>query len=273
MVSFLGVPTGAAYHVVVALTQILGPLGPGLAAGAAIVVFTVAVRLLLSPLSFFALRGQASLARLQAKVAELRQRYARQPERLQAELTALYRAEGGGMLAGCLPLLLQLPFFSVMYRLFRSATVDGRPNGLLSRNLLGTPLGSHWLSGAGLVSVHGLVFAGLLAALAGAAFLAARAARRAQAVPVSAPGQPAGASVLGRALPYTTVLIGAFVPLAAGLYLLTTTCWTLAERTVISRLQARAQAAPADPPKSGRAGQPGQALRCGRGQARLTGRG
>ena len=34
MMNFLGVPTGAAYHVVVALTQFLGPLGPGLAAAA-----------------------------------------------------------------------------------------------------------------------------------------------------------------------------------------------------------------------------------------------
>src|ERR1700729_1489013 len=97
MMNFLGVPTGAAYHVVVALTQFLGPLGPGLAAAAAIVVFTVAVRLLLSPLSFLAIRGKASLARLQRKVTELPKRSPSQPDRLQAELTALYRAEGGGM--------------------------------------------------------------------------------------------------------------------------------------------------------------------------------
>ena len=43
-------------------------------------------------------------------------------------------------------------------------------------------------------------------------------------------------------LPYLTIVIAAFVPLAAGLYLLTTTAWTAAERTVLMRrIQARQQ--------------------------------
>ena len=149
MLSFLNAPIGLAYHLVFGLAQLLTPLGAGLATAAAIVVFTAAVRLLLSPLSYHAYRGQAAMTALQPKIAELRKRYASQPERLQRELTALYRAEGSGLLAGCLPLLLQLPFFSVMYRLFLSPTVAGRPNDLLTRSVLGTPLGSHWLTGAG----------------------------------------------------------------------------------------------------------------------------
>ena len=70
------------------------------------------------------------------------------------------------MLTGCLPLLLQLPFFSVMYRLFLSGTVGGKANELLHRTLFGTPLGSHWLSGPGPISGQGLVFLGLFALLA-----------------------------------------------------------------------------------------------------------
>jgi YidC/Oxa1 family membrane protein insertase len=47
---------------------------------------------------------------------------------------------------------------------------------------------------------------------------------------------------LTRVLPYLTIVIAAFVPLAAGLYLLTTTAWTAAERTVLMRrIQARQQ--------------------------------
>jgi YidC/Oxa1 family membrane protein insertase len=42
-------------------------------------------------------------------------------------------------------------------------------------------------------------------------------------------------------LPYFTVVVAAFVPLAAGVYLLTTTAWTLAERALVQRaLAARA---------------------------------
>jgi YidC/Oxa1 family membrane protein insertase len=255
MLGFLGAPVGAAYHIVFALAQFLTPIAGGLATAAAIIVFTMAVRLLLSPLSVLVYRGQARSARLQPRVAELRRRFAHQPDRLQAELMALYRAEGGGTLAGCLPLLVQLPIFSVMYRLFVSRTVSGHPNALLARDLLGTPLGSHWLTGAGLVSVHGLVFLALFALLAAIAFVTVRAARShsvrrpatsaAVAGTVAAgtvaagtiaagtvPGQPV-LEALGRILPYTTLIVAAIVPLAAVLYLVTTTGWTAAERAVM----------------------------------------
>ena len=244
MLGFPGAPIGAAYHIVFALTQFLAPVSGGLATAAAIVVFTAAVRLLLSPLSVLAYRGQVRMSRLQPRIAELRRKHARQPDRLQAELTALYRAEGGGILAGCLPMLLQLPFFSVMYRLFLSKTVAGHPNALLASKFLTTPLGSHWLTGAGLVSIHGLVFLGLFAVLAGVIFLAARSARSpAVASAVVASTVAAGTVVasqpglgwLGQILPYTTLVIAAFVPLAAVLYLVTTTSWTTAERAVLRR--------------------------------------
>ena len=249
MLGFPGAPIGAAYHIVFALTQFLAPVAGGLATAAAIVVFTAAVRLLLSPLSVLAYRGQARMSRLQPRIAELRRKHARQPDRLQAELTALYRAEGSGMLAGCLPMLLQLPFFSVMYRLFLSKTVAGHTNALLARNFLTTPLGSHWLTGAGLVSIHGLVFLGLFAVLAGVIFLAARSARSPAvastvvASTVVASTVAAGTVVasqpglgwLGQVLPYTTLVIAAFVPLAAVLYLVTTTSWTTTERAVLRR--------------------------------------
>lgn len=235
MLGFLNAPMGAAYLIVTTIAHVLTtPLGAGLATAAAIIVFTAAVRLLLSPLSYHAFRGQARISALQPRIAALRARYAHQPDRLQKELTALYRAEGGGMLAGCLPMLLQLPFFSVMYRLFLSRTVDGHANGLLTRDLLTTPLGSHWLTGAGPFNVHGLAFLAVFALLAGAAYLAVRVARTA--APAAAGSQAAAApALLTRILPYTTVVIAAFVPLAAGLYLLTTTAWTAAERAGFRR--------------------------------------
>lgn len=249
MLGFPGAPIGAAYHIVFALAQFLAPVSGGLATAAAIVVFTAAVRLLLSPLSVLAYRGQARVSRLQPMIAELRRKHAHQPDRLQEELTALYRAEGGGMLAGCLPLLVQLPFFSVMYRLFLSKTVAGHPNALLARDFITTPLGSHLLAGAGLIGIHGLVFLALFAVLAGVTFLATRAAKSAAVAAALAAGTVAAGTVtagtaaasqpglgwLGQVLPYTTLIIAAFVPLAAVLYLVTTTSWTAAERAVLRR--------------------------------------
>jgi YidC/Oxa1 family membrane protein insertase len=234
MFSFFGVPVDAAYYLVSGLTGFFTPVLGALAAVAAIVVFTMAVRLLLLPLSLRALRGQAAQARLAPHLQALRQRHAKQPERLQRELAALYKREGTSMFAGFAPLLLQWPFLSVMYLLFRSPQVGGTANTLLSRDLFGVPLGMHWLSGAGPASAQGAVFLGVFALLAGLCWLSARLGRlmTAQAVPGGRGGAApaAGSGLLARVLPYLTVVIAAFAPLAAGIYLLTSLAWSLAER-------------------------------------------
>jgi YidC/Oxa1 family membrane protein insertase len=236
MSSFLAGPIDVAYHIVYWLAHVFAPLPGGLATAAAIVAFTVGVRLLLSPLSFLGMRGQARIAAVQPRAQELRAKYARQPDRLQAELGTLYAREAGGMLAGCLPLLLQLPFFSVMYRLFLSGSVSGKPNGLLNAHLFGAPLGSHWLTGAGPLSAHGLVFLGLFALLAVAAVVSVRIAKATtQAAPTGTAPNAGAIGAITKILPFTTLVIAAFVPLAAGLYLLTTTVWTVAERTLLRR--------------------------------------
>jgi YidC/Oxa1 family membrane protein insertase len=298
MFGFLGVPVGAAYQLVFALTHLLTPVAGGLAAVAAIVLFTAAVRLLISPLSLRALRGQAALARLAPRVQALRRRYGGQPERFQRELAALYKRAGTSPFAGVLPLLAQWPFLSVTYLLFRSATVSGVRNQLLSDGLFGVPLGAHWLSGGGLLAVPSAVFLAISAILIALCWLSARLAKRAAhaaaaadtgakrredsvpAVPVRAvqsrngrekednskkprsAGPPAAgnrsdpaealansktAGWLARVLPYVTVVIAAFAPLAAALYLLTTVAWTLGERRLLLRrtLPSRRRSSPA----------------------------
>jgi YidC/Oxa1 family membrane protein insertase len=281
MPSIFGVPVGAAYHLVSGFTSILTPVLGGLAAVTAIIAITVAVRIVLMPLSFRALRGQAAAARLAPQLQNLRHRYARQPERLQREMAALYKREGTSMFASITPFLLQWPLLSVMYLLFRSAQVGGKPNTLLAHHLLGVPLGSHWLGGAGLVSGPGLVFLGLFALLAGLVWLSVRLGQRmtAQATAVTAaPEKPAkvtsgaaarpasgaaattastaAATTASRAaaqaapvpggalvklLPYLTVVIAAFAPLAAGIYLLVSTGWALVERRLYLRFKAGGQ--------------------------------
>jgi YidC/Oxa1 family membrane protein insertase len=229
MTAIFGVPVDAAYHLVLALTNALTPVLGGLAAVAGIVVFTMAIRLLVMPLSFRALRGQAALAKLAPRIQQLRQRYGRQPERLRRELNALYAREGTSLLGGFVPLLAQWPVFSVLYLLFRSSSVAGGPNRLLSRDLFGVPLGDHWLSGSGVLSAQGAVFFGVLAVLA----VVAR--RMTAATAAAAPGAGGAAGLLGKVLPYLTVVIAAFAPLAAAVYLIASTGWSVAERWVFTR--------------------------------------
>ncbi len=251
MSSLLGVPVDAAYHLVSGFTGILTPVLGGLAAVAAIIAFTMTVRVLLMPLSLRALRGQAVQARLAPQLQALRQRYAKQPERLQREMSALYKREGTSLFAGITPLLLQWPVLSVMYVLFRSPQVGGKPNTLLSHDLFGVPLGMHWLGGGGPASLPGAVFLGVFALLAVLCWLSSRLGRLmtapARTAPASGgPTAPAGTGLLVRVLPYLTVVIAAFAPLAAGIYLLTSLAWSLAEREFFRR-SAMASAGPEVP--------------------------
>ncbi|MFI2611571.1 YidC/Oxa1 family membrane protein insertase [Kitasatospora sp. NPDC018619] len=201
----------------------------------AIVLFTVAVRLALHPLARAAARGEKARARLAPRVAELRRKHRDRPERLREALAGMYREERVSPFAGCLPVLVQIPFFSVMYRLFTT------PNDLLDHTLLGVPLGLHVTGahGAGQWAVFGVLFAGLAAVGAVNFRRARRAAAQATAAQASEAAQVRPAPQPGAALlPYLSfgsVLFAALVPVAAVLYLLTAGLWSAAERAWLYR--------------------------------------
>ncbi|MGV9215500.1 YidC/Oxa1 family membrane protein insertase [Micromonospora sp. RB23] len=230
------------------LTDLLEPLAGGAATVAAIVLLTVAVRLLITPLTVAQVRGERRRAALAPQVRELQQRYADDPATLQREVFALYRSAGANPVAGCLPLLIQAPFLLVLYRLF--ATDEGG-TGLLDERLAGVPLGHHL--GDGLAGAAGPLFAGLLLALLALAWWSSRRARRASAAVGTVAGTPVegpGAATLGRLLPllpFTTVLVALVLPLAAVIYLVTTTAWSALEQVVLRRPQAAPTPAAAHP--------------------------
>ncbi|RLK13519.1 YidC/Oxa1 family membrane protein insertase [Micromonospora sp. M71_S20] len=227
---------GVAGRALAWFTTLLEPLAGDAATAAAIVVLTVVVRLLISPLTLAQVRGERRRVALAPEVRELQRRYADDPGRLQGELFALYRANGASPVSGCLPLLLQAPFLLVMYRLF--TTAEGG-TGLLTERLAGVPLGHHL--GDGAVGGALPLFGALLAALLALAWWTSRRMRRAAAASGTVAGTPTegpGAAVLGRLLPllpYTTVLVALVLPLAAVIYLVTTTAWSAGEQAVLRR--------------------------------------
>nr|WP_251072212.1 YidC/Oxa1 family membrane protein insertase [Streptomyces sp. ISL-43] len=207
--------------------RLLEPLLAESATAAAIVLFTVLVRLALHPLSRAAFRGATPAA-------------------------------------GCLPVLLQLPVFFVMYRAFSSSEIGGAANELLGHRLFAAPLGDRWgdaLGEGGLFGAPGLVFLGLFAAIAAVAAWSAARGRKAAALTAATAaaaggGKPAGVMAdvsaeqrevmrkLGGVLPllsFGTLITAALVPLAAGLYLVTTTAWSVAERVWLQHRKERAE--------------------------------
>jgi YidC/Oxa1 family membrane protein insertase len=216
-------PVSLAHDLVRSLALAVEPVAGEMATALAIVLFTACIRLLLVPLAVAQARGERTRRRLLPRVQELQKKHAKNPERLRRELADLYAAEGASPLAGCLPALAQWPVFAVMYRLFISATVAGHQNLLLTHMLFGAPLGQNLLS-VGLFSSGALVFVGLLALLAVVAWWTSK----------RIPSEGQFGHVL-RLLPYGTVLVAAFVPLAAGLYLLASSAWAAAERAILHR--------------------------------------
>lgn len=221
---------GVAHSALEGLAALLTPFTGGLAAALAIVGCTVAVRLLISPLAWLQARSARRGAALAPQLAALRERHRDDPVRLATETLALQRANGAGPFAALLPALAQAPFFMLMYRLVQPG--PGAPTGVLGGQLGGVPLTAHLAAGLP-------VFAGLLAVAAALAWWSSRRTRLMLAATGASagPAQP-GASLLPRimaVLPYLTVVMVAWLPLAGGLYLVTSAAWTALEQAVWRR--------------------------------------
>ncbi|MFJ4472474.1 YidC/Oxa1 family membrane protein insertase [Streptomyces sp. NPDC089424] len=229
------------------LAELLQPLFHASAAAAAIVLFTAFVRLLVLPLSRASARGQKARTALQPKIAELRRKHRKNPERLQQAVLELHAKEKVSPLAGCLPGLMQIPAFFLLYHLFSNPTIGGEANALLGHELLAAPLGDRWLdalAGGGAFGAAGLVYVALFALVVVVAVFNFRRTRRmtAAGAPIPADGERLpGLGAVGavtKVMPFMsffTLVTVAVVPLAAALYVVTSTTWSAVERAVLYR--------------------------------------
>ena len=83
--------------------------------GVAILLLVVCVRILLFPLANKAYKSMAKMRKLQPRMLELRERYKDDRQRFQKEMMELYKKEGANPVAGCLPMLVQIPIFIALY--------------------------------------------------------------------------------------------------------------------------------------------------------------
>ncbi len=107
-------------------------------AGLAIVIFTIATKVVLLPLTLSQLRTMRVQQQIQPRLRELQKKYKDNREKLNQEMMNLYKEYGINPTAGCLPSLLQLPiFFGIYYavlnlsRPLSLATMLGRWAGML----------------------------------------------------------------------------------------------------------------------------------------------
>ncbi len=84
--------------------------------GVAILIFTLALKLLFYPLADKSYRSMAKMKALQPEMVKLRERFADDKAKQQQELMALYKREKVNPAAGCLPILIQIPVFFALYK-------------------------------------------------------------------------------------------------------------------------------------------------------------
>ncbi|MEU9958136.1 YidC/Oxa1 family membrane protein insertase [Streptomyces sp. NPDC050982] len=232
------------------LAELLEPLFQASSAAAAIVLFTALVRLLVHPLSRASARGQRARAALQPQIAALRKKHGKNPEKLQKAVLELHAKEKVSPLSGCLPSLFQLPAFFLLYHLFSNSQIGGEANSLLAHQLFAAPLGDRWadaLGDGGVLGGAGLVYLALFVIVAAVATFNYRRTKRmmaasASVAPVTGGGQGEqqvpGLGAITKVMPlmsFLTLFTVAVVPLAAALYVVTSTTWSAVERAVLYR--------------------------------------
>ena len=84
--------------------------------GLAIISFTILMRLILFPLAHTSFKSMAKMKKLQPEMQRLKETYPDDRQKMQQELMALYKKEGANPVAGCLPIVVQIPIFFSLYK-------------------------------------------------------------------------------------------------------------------------------------------------------------
>ena len=96
--------------------------------GYAIVLLTIAIRLIFYPLANFSFKSMAKMKAVQPEMMRLKELHKDDKVKLQQEMMALYRKEKINPASGCLPVLIQIPFFFAIYKmLFISLEMRHQP--------------------------------------------------------------------------------------------------------------------------------------------------
>jgi YidC/Oxa1 family membrane protein insertase len=110
-------------------------------AGIGIIAFTIIVKTLMLPLTVKALRSSKAMQELQPKIKELQKKHGNDRQRISQETMALYQQYRVNPMAGCLPMVIQIPIFFGLYRSIMLLSTSGA--GLWDQGFLWLPSLAH----------------------------------------------------------------------------------------------------------------------------------
>ena len=90
--------------------------------GFAIIMLTLVVMVIVTPLTLKGTRSMIKMQHLQPEMKKIQTRYKGDREAMNKEMMAFYQANNINPMGGCLPLLIQAPVFMVLYNVLRGMT-------------------------------------------------------------------------------------------------------------------------------------------------------
>ena len=225
--------------------------------GLAIILLTLATRVILLPLSIKSTRSMREMQVIQPEIKRLQKKYKGDRQKMNTELMALYKEHGVNPFGGCLPLLLQMPVFIALFNVIQKP-LNYLPDSALSTALSGasTVLDTHLFVGLRLDcspanvwsenapspvgQIEELCGKGPLGALPYIALLLLMGASTyyqqrqmmAKRGPITDPQQQQ-MQTFARVMPAVLLVFGLWFPTGVVLYWVTTNLWTIVQQRIM----------------------------------------
>lgn len=103
--------------------------------GIAIILMTVVIKMILYPLTIKQVKSMKAMQDIQPEMKRLQEKHKKNPEMLQKEMARIYKDAGVNPLAGCLPLIAQMPILMGMFYALQNFKYAGDPSFLWLANL------------------------------------------------------------------------------------------------------------------------------------------
>lgn len=223
----------ALYHVLTFFQELVEPVMGSQSYWFSIVLLTIAVRILLIPLTVKQVKSTRVMQELAPEIKKLQAKHKNDKTKLNEEMMALYKERGFNPMAGCWPLLAQMPFFFALYQVIYRPVIAGGPNVLLGKTFFGVPLEQHWLQLPGwdkIFSAAGLTILALTTAMAVTTFISQRQLMNKQTAQVNPQQQ-----MLMKIMPLMFFVFAINVPLAVIIYWVTTNFWSVGQQWMLLR--------------------------------------
>lgn len=88
--------------------------------GVVLIIFSILVKIIVYPLTRKSYQSMRQMSTVQPKLKALKEKYAKDPQKLNKATMALYKEEGVNPMGGCLPMLIQMPLLFALFQVFRS---------------------------------------------------------------------------------------------------------------------------------------------------------